>query len=104
MPCNKTTQATNTQPNAPCQQVRHNRIKEQQAGHVPEVKSHRAVSTHRFNTHGFALRAVEVICAARQLLEVDVLTQVHLPRVDLHDARARVLVGVREFNLAVEAA
>ena len=51
-----------------------------------------------------ALRAVEVVGRPGELVEVDVRTDVHLARVDLHDARPRLLSRRGELDLAVEAA
>ena len=51
-----------------------------------------------------ALRAVEVVRRPGELVEVDVGADVHLARVDLHDARAGLLRRRRELDLAVEAA
>ncbi|CAN8007616.1 unnamed protein product, partial [Ixodes pacificus] len=53
---------------------------------------------------GLALGAVEVVRAPRQLLVVHVLVAVHLPRVDLHDPRPGLLVGVRKLNLPIQPA
>ena len=51
-----------------------------------------------------ALRAVEVVRRPGELVKVDVGADVHLARVDLHDARAGLLRRRRELDLAVEAA
>ena len=51
-----------------------------------------------------ALRPVEVVGGPGELVEVDVGADVHLARVDLHDARPRLLRRRRELDLAVEAA
>mmetsp|Transcript_18451 Transcript_18451/g.46679 ORF Transcript_18451/g.46679 Transcript_18451/m.46679 type:complete len:312 (-) Transcript_18451:612-1547(-) len=58
----------------------------------------------RLHAHRLELRGVEVVGRARQLLKVDVARHVHLARVDAQDLGACVLVGVRELDLAVEAA
>ena len=58
--------------------------------------------SYGFDADGLALGAVEVVRAARQLLEVDVLAHVHLAAVYLHDACARLLIGVGKLDLAVE--
>mmetsp|Transcript_4816 Transcript_4816/g.9962 ORF Transcript_4816/g.9962 Transcript_4816/m.9962 type:complete len:201 (-) Transcript_4816:1065-1667(-) len=57
----------------------------------------------RLNAHGLELRAVEVVRAPAELLEVHLAVHVHLARVDLHDARAPLLRGQRELNLSVDA-
>jgi len=49
------------------------------------------------------LSAVEVVRAASKLLVVDVLVNIHLARVDLQDARSRLLRRVGEFDLAIKA-
>ena len=51
-----------------------------------------------------ALRAVEVVRRPGELVKVDVGADVHLARVDLHDARPGLLRRRRELDLAVEAA
>ena len=49
------------------------------------------------------LSAVEVVRAASKLLVVDVLVNIHLARVDLQDARSRLLRRVGEFDRAIKA-
>ena len=66
---------------------------------VPAQRQHPRLDAHRLE-----LRRVEVIRGPRQLVKVDLTREVHLPRVNLHDLRPGVLVGVRELNLAIESA
>ena len=49
-----------------------------------------------------ALRPVEVVGGPGELVEVDVGADVHLARVDLHDARPRLLRRRGELDLAVQ--
>lgn len=48
------------------------------------------------------LSTVELVRARGELLKVDVWPNVHLPRVDFHDACPSVLLGQRELNLSVQ--
>ena len=58
----------------------------------------------RLDAHSLQLRAVELVRAPRELLEVDVGPHRHFARVDLEDARARGLVRQWELDLPVETA
>mmetsp|Transcript_1778 Transcript_1778/g.3834 ORF Transcript_1778/g.3834 Transcript_1778/m.3834 type:complete len:429 (-) Transcript_1778:221-1507(-) len=58
----------------------------------------------RLGAHGLDVRARELILGHDELLEVDVLGEVHLGGVDLEDVPARLLVGRRELDLPVDAA
>ena len=57
-----------------------------------------------FNADGLALGAVEIIGTSAQLVKIDLGADVHLARVNLHDARPGLLRRRRELDLAVEAA
>lgn len=57
---------------------------------------------YRLHTDSLALCAIEVIRASRELLKVDIFTDIHFPRVNLHDAGTRLLIGVGKLNLAIQ--
>ena len=61
------------------------------------------MNTTHLDTNSLELGAVEVVCAARKLLKVDVGGDVHLARVDAEDIAAGLLTGQGELNLAIEA-
>lgn len=58
--------------------------------------------SYGFDANSFALSTVEVVRASSQLLIVDILADIHLTTVDLHDSSARLFIRVRELDLSVE--
>jgi len=66
-------------------------------------KKEKRNSLHHLTAHGLELRGVVVVRAARQLPVVHAGRHAHAPAVDAQDLGARVLVGVRELNLAIQA-
>ena len=57
----------------------------------------------RLGAHRLALRAARAAHLRRDLLQVDSAHQVHLPRVNLQDVHPRVLRGVGELDLTIDA-
>lgn len=68
-------------------------------GHAAPERNHA-----RLDTNGFELRAAELVRAPGQLHPIDSVVHRHLPAVDPHNLRPRLLVGQRELNLPVEPA
>ena len=69
-------------------------------GRFPAQRKHA-----RLDAHGLEHGAVEVLGGARELVKVDLgHLHRHLARVDLQDAHARLFVGQRQLDLAVQAA
>merc|ERR1712039_832639 len=80
----------------------HDRVHEVLVRHylrLPPQRDHAGL-----HAHSLALSPVEVVGRPGELVEVNVGADVHLARVDLHDASPRLLRRRRELDLPVEAA
>ena len=65
---------------------------------LPSQSDHAGLHSHRLH-----LRPVEILCAARQLVEVHILeVHFHLARVDAQDLSPGGFSGMRELHLAVQ--
>lgn len=59
--------------------------------------------TYGFHTNSLALGSVEVVRRPWELLKVDILADIHFPRVNLHDPSSGFFIGVGEFDLPIQA-
>ena len=60
------------------------------------------LAPHRFHADSLALCTVEVLGALRELLKVDVLAHIHLPSMNLKNARSCLLIWDGELYLPVQ--